>query len=286
MKILDPNFLSHLQQEVTTLCWCWRIVRTDNQELGFTNFDQDLTFAGLTYKASASFSPSAFAADNTMAVNNLEVNSILDNDAISEADLIGGKYDNAKILIFIVNYLDLPESLTFSLGYPLKLLMLINGQFGQIINTGTDFKAEIRSKSQYLNLKQSILTSKSCRYELGDSQCTVNLASYTHNLTIASVTGMRTFTINQSFEENYFYKGFVTFTSGNNSGKSYLIRSHNGNNIELLEIPSYPLTVGTTLTAIAGCDRTLEACKRFNNSINFGGEPHLPGFDKYLAGYE
>ncbi|MFM6139242.1 MAG: phage BR0599 family protein [Sphaerospermopsis kisseleviana] len=30
----------------------------------------------------------------------------------------------------------------------------------------------------------------------------------------------------------------------------------------------------------------MDACKSFNNIINYQGEPHIPGEDKFLAGFE
>ncbi len=45
------------------------------------------------------------------------------------------------------------------------------------------------------------------------------------------------------------------------------------------------IQVGDTFDVIAGCRKRLtEDCKvKFNNVLNFQGEPHLPGIDRLTA---
>jgi uncharacterized phage protein (TIGR02218 family) len=47
----------------------------------------------------------------------------------------------------------------------------------------------------------------------------------------------------------------------------------------------YPLAVGDTYNLTAGCGkRFIEDCKtKFNNALNFRGEPHLPGMDQIIV---
>lgn len=285
MKIIDPALANHIQQEVTTLCWCWRITRTDGVVLGFTNFDTERVINGVTYAAATGFTPSAVATDSTMSVNNLEINSILDSSAITPTDLVGGKYDYARVDIFLVNYLDLP---TYLEANPPKHLLLVSGVLGEVKNSDYTFTAEVRSKAQFLSQKTSNLTSKLCRYDLGDSKCTVNLAPYTHNLTVATVVNNRTFTVtNFSQIDSYFDYGNVTFSSGANNGVKAMVASYINSNrtIILFEPLPYQLQAGDTLIAIAGCRKTISDCQgRFSNILNLGSEPHVPGADTYYAG--
>jgi uncharacterized phage protein (TIGR02218 family) len=42
----------------------------------------------------------------------------------------------------------------------------------------------------------------------------------------------------------------------------------------------YPVAVGDQFTISAGCDRSMGTCiGRFNNIVNFRGEPYVPGTD-------
>lgn len=50
----------------------------------------------------------------------------------------------------------------------------------------------------------------------------------------------------------------------------------------ILALPfPYQIQVGDNFEAIAGCDKTISTCKsKFNNIINFRGEPHIPRTDQ------
>ncbi|MEQ9528912.1 MAG: DUF2163 domain-containing protein, partial [Parvibaculaceae bacterium] len=46
MKAVSPEFAAHVAGGVTTLAWCWKLVRRDGAVLGFTEHDRDLAFGG------------------------------------------------------------------------------------------------------------------------------------------------------------------------------------------------------------------------------------------------
>lgn len=284
MRNLDESLIASIQRTVTTMSWCWRITRTDGVILGFTNFDQDLVIDGVTYSAATGFTPSAIASDSTMSVNNMELNSVLDDASITAHDLMGGLFDSARVDIFLVNYQDLPARLSLN---PPKHLLLVSGILGEVKISDLKFSAEMRSLAQFLSQKTSNLTSKLCRYDLGDSKCTVNLAPYTHNLTVASVINSRTFTIDNSFnrQDGYFNYGQLKFTNGANNKISAMIATYTSRTIALFEPLPFTLQVGDTLVAIAGCRKTIQDCSgRYANILNYGGEPHVPGADTYFMG--
>lgn len=286
MKNLDPALTNHLQQEVTTLCWCWRITRTDGTILGFTNLDSDLLIDGVTYAAATGFTPTAIALSNTMSVDNLEINSVLDDASISATDLIGGRFDYARIDIFLVNYLDLPTSLNVN---PPKHLLLVSGVLGEVQNSDYSFSAEVRSKAQFLSQKSTNLTSKLCRYDLGDIHCTIDLAPFTHNLVVESIASSRSFTVDASFNQSdgYLSYGNVEFTSGANNGVKAMVAIYvNGTRtVTLFEPLPYQLAAGDGLIAIAGCRKSTQDCHgRYNNIPNYGGEPSVPGADVFMRG--
>jgi uncharacterized phage protein (TIGR02218 family) len=285
VKQVDPTLLNHLQQSVTTLTWCWRIERTDGLVQGFTALDQDLVIAGVTYKAATGFFPSAIQTTNQLDINNAEAASLLDDDSISERDLVGGKYDFAKLDLFLVNYLDLPTALNLD---PPKHLVLMSGILGQVTNSDRTFKVECRSKAQALTQKIVQVTSKTCRAEFGDSDCKVNLAPYTHNLTVASTSNNRLINITGfSQADGYFDEGKLIFTNGDNNGLEFTIQSYSGGTITLFETTPYTIAVGNSFRAIAGCRKTLSDCSnRYGNVLNFRGEPHIPGADKLFAGFQ
>ncbi len=45
----------------------------------------------------------------------------------------------------------------------------------------------------------------------------------------------------------------------------------------------YAIMVGDSYSVVAGCDKIFSTCAgRFDNAVNFRGEPHVPGTDRIL----
>lgn len=283
MKTLNTTISNHLQQENTKLTTCWRVTRTDGLVQGFTSGDKQLVIDGVVYKAATGFNASAFAQDNSLATRNLEVNSALSDDSISDSDLVGGRYDYARVDIFLVNWENPPTSLLVS---PPEHLSMVSGFLGEVSFTDVRYTAEIRSFAQLLQQKIGTLTTQGCRAVFGDSRCTKDLTALTDNLTITSVTNNRQFTVSSGRGNGFFELGEVTFTSGENNGFKSMVLSFVGNQFQLFEPMPYDIQVGTTIRAVAGCLKTVEACSNYGNILNYQGEPHLPGEDKFLGGFE
>lgn len=265
---------AHLAQEVTTLATCWKITRTDGQVFCFTDHDGDLVVDGLSYLASSGVTPSAVSSQLGLAVDNLELEGMLQDAALSEADILSGKFDHAAVSVFMVNYAA-PNDGTL----PLKA-----GWLGELSLKDGMFVAEIRGLSSLLQQNIGQVYTKTCRAKLGDARCGVNLAAVTVSGTVTASNGAYGFTDSARMEaDQYFAYGAVTFTSGENAGLSMEVRGFSHGVFSLFLPMPYPIAVGDDYTAIAGCDKSFEACAgRFANALNFRGEPHVPGLDKLL----
>lgn len=283
MKTLATSTTNHLLIENTKLATFWRVTRQDGLTQGFTNYDQSITIDGILYKAATGFNATAFSQDIGLAVRNLDIESVLSSDGITEADLAGGKYDYARVDVFLCRW-DIPPS-SLSLNPPEHILM-VRGIIGEVSMSDRRYKAEVRSFAQLLQQKISTVTTKECRAVFGDSKCTKDLSGLTDNLTITGVTDKRQFTVSSGRANGFYNLGQITFTSGNNNGIKAMVLSHSGGVIQLFESLPYSLAIGNTLTAVAGCDKTVTACVNFNNILNYQGEPHIPGEDKFLSGFE
>lgn len=81
----------------------------------------------------------------------------------------------------------------------------------------------------------------------------------------------------------YFDYGVLTMTSGLNNGLSMEVKTYTVGQI-VLQLPfPYAVAPGDTYSLTAGCDRSFATCKdRFNNVLNFRGEPYVPGLDKLI----
>lgn len=278
MKQISPELETHLAGEVTTLATCWKLTRRDNALLGFTDHDQDIIFETVTYKAASGFTPSSIDSSASLSVDNLDVEGMLADASITETDILAGKYDFAEIEIFQVNYQNLPQG----------ALKLRRGWLGEVSLQKQRFVAEIRGLTQRLSQTIGELFSPSCRATLGDGRCKVNLTSHTVTGSVTSVASSQEFADSTRTEASgLFGFGLLTFTSGANSGtsievKEYIHNASGGRFSLALPIP-YVITPGDTYSVGKGCDKTIGTCfGRFNNVINFRGEPSVPGLDRML----
>ena len=274
MQTLTTAFADHLAQEVTTLATCWSITRKDGFTLYFTDHDKDIIVDGHRYEAADSMNPSAVSSQAGLAVDNLEFEGVLSAAAITEADILAGKYDHAEITVFMVNYAD-PAMGT---------LHLKTGWLGEVTLQGGQFIAEMRGLSSRLQQLIGEVYTSACRAQLGDARCGVNLAGYTFTGTVTAIEGSYAFSDSTKTQgSGYFSGGKVTFTSGANAGISMEVRDFSAGRFGLFLPMPAAITVGDSFTAVAGCDKQFDSCKaKFNNAVNFRGEPHVPGTDKIL----
>ncbi len=84
-------------------------------------------------------------------------------------------------------------------------------------------------------------------------------------------------------KDDWFTGGLVVFISGDNVGLAMEVRQWTNSNRELaLLLPmTFDINVMDRFTVYTGCRKTLEDCvNRFDNVINFRGEPYVPGNDQ------
>lgn len=125
--------------------------------------------------------------------------------------------------------------------------------------------------------------------------CHVDLSKYIQNGSVASVTDGRTLvptsgllqvgsaTPTVAAPAGWFNNGILTFTSGVNDGYLFEIKTWDGTTLELYLPMQYEPSPGDTFTIEPGCDHTVGDCfNKFNNIINFRGEPFMPGEDAIL----
>ena len=89
------------------------------------------------------------------------------------------------------------------------------------------------------------------------------------------------------FSADYFAEGILTFTSGPLFGLAHKVKSSSEGALGsfILSLPAIQSpSVGDAFTVVAGCQKRLSDCSgKFNNVLNFQGEPHLPGIDAVTA---
>lgn len=281
MKNLSPELQAHLDSGTTTLCWCWRLARRDGVVMGFTDHDKAIMFDGTSYEAASGFTASEITDSVGLSVDNLEVDAALSSGVLTEADLAGGAYDEARVEIYRVNWAD-----------PDQHVLMRAGSLGEVQRTGQAFTAEIRGLAHYLQQPKGRLYQYGCDADLGDHRCTVDLLSpaFTATGAITAMTSNRVFEVSGlgSYDTGWFARGVLTFTSGARTGAKAEVKSHENSSgtvvVELWQDIGPPMA-GDTFSISAGCDKQIETCRtKFANAVNFRGFPHMPGND-FVAQY-
>jgi len=276
VKALDSATLAHLAGEELTLSTCWKIEADGQAAVGFTDHDSDLVVSGLTFSALGGYAPTSIQSTSGLSVDNLDIQGLLSALGITDADIQAGIYDYAEVWIFQVNWADVTQVI------PLKY-----GHLGEV-RTNDSFLAEFRSLSQLLSQTIGSTITPDCRAQLGDSECGVTLSGFTVTGSVVAVTDRSKFTDTTRTEaDNYFKYGLLTWTSGNNSGYSMEVKLYtlSTGEFEIFEPMPFDVQAGDGYSVYAGCDKFFSTCKaKFNNVINFRGEPHVPTQDQ-ISGF-
>jgi uncharacterized phage protein (TIGR02218 family) len=276
-KTISIALKAHHAQETTTLAWCWKVTRRDQQVFGFTSVDKDLEIDGVTYEAAAGITPSAIENRLDGSVPNLELASLLDSDRITEADLLAGKWDGATAQIFEVNYADLTQG----------SMLLHVGMLGQVVVGASSFRAELRGLAQRLQQSVGRVFAAACDANLGDARCKVDLAPLTVTGTVDLLNSRRIFgDTGRSEVEDWFGAGVVTWLTGANADLSMEIAQFHVGGGFVLQLPMpNDIAIGDTYSMVPGCRkrRTEDCGVKFNNVVNHRGFPDVPGNDKVLG---
>lgn len=262
--------------EVTALALCWRLVRRDGAALGFTTHDRDLAIGGLAYSAAPGMLPSAIAQGEGLEVDSLDVGGALTADAITADDLAAGRWDGARVRVFAVDW-ERPEA---------SPILLARGELGAVSAAGARFEAELRGATAVLDAPVCEATSPECRAQLGDKRCRVDLAGRVLRARVLSCDGDGVVAIEDGADRGRFRFGRLLWLTGANSGVASPIIEigpifeMGAGTMRLREAPPFPVEAGAAVELVEGCDKRLETCRdRFANTLNFRGEPHLPGND-------
>ena len=275
------ELLAHLAGGVATLCRAWAVQRRDGVVLGFTDHDRDLRFDGLTYRAETGMTARALMQTTGFAVDNSEAVGALSSDAVTEADLLAGRYDAAEVRCWLVNWTDVGQR-----------LLQFRGTFGEIVRSAGAFRAELRGLTEALNQPQGRVYQRDCAAILGDAQCRFDLGQpgFSAELAVQTHTERRVFVFAgvAGFATGWFEKGRLRLLDGQARGVIGLIktdRTEGGQRvIELWDRIGPPVAAGDRIRLEAGCDRQAATCQsKFNNFHNFRGFPHIPGEDWLLS---
>lgn len=280
MKNLSPALQAHLDEGTTTLSWCWRISRTDGMALGFTDHDRALSFDGTVFEPESGFAASEIRAGSDLAVDAQDATGVLTSDRITETDILDGRWDNAAVELWRVNWSDTSQR-----------VLLRRGAVGQIRRGRMAFVAEVRSLAHVLGQTVGRTFQAGCDAALGDLRCGIDLENpiYKGMGVVTDLLRDRAFMASglSGFDAGWFTSGTLTWTSGANAGRITEMLAHGLDGsiatLTLLEAPVRAFAEGDGFIARAGCDKRIATCSaKFANVANFRGFPNIPGQDAVL----
>ena len=267
---------AHLATGATHLCHCWSVVRRDGFSLGFTDHDGPLRFDDVDFRPRAGLSALALSSGAGLSVDNSAAVGVLSDDAITEGDILAGRYDGATVTVWQVCWDD-----------PALRRVTFRGTIGEITRTGGGFEAELQGLTAPLNQTIGRSYQRECSAALGDGSCKVATAgaafSYQTAL-IVDAQGSGLVVPDGGFAEGWFAQGLCRVVSGAGEGLQAAIRddvlSDGQRRLTLWTPVAARLQAGDSVILTAGCDKTAATCRgKFDNLLNFQGFPDMPGED-------
>ena len=273
---------AHLASGNTTLARAFALTRKDGTVMGFTDHDRDLSFDGVVFRADTGLTARALQMGTGLSVDNSEAFGALRSEAITEEDILAGRYDGAEILGWLVNWAD-----------PAVRVLQFRGTLGEISRSGGAFTAELRGLSEALNQPQGRIYQARCSAVLGDAACRfdLNQPGYADERSVETVTDARVFdfAVMAGFDDRFFEKGRFRVLTGRAAGLIGVIKNDRlslsgSRQVELWQALGVEPAPGDQVRLEAGCDKRADTCQlKFANFVNFQGFPTIPGEDWLMS---
>ena len=255
----------------------WKIERTDGEIFYFTDHDEQIEFTdGETYLSAGGYDATARQIQSDFSAENVDVNGVITDDAITHADLKAGLFRDAKITETIIDW-----------RYPWLGGIIYRYYWIVEVNyTGEIWTAKMEGLTRWLNVDIGGRYLRTCSYDFGQGNCPKSPTS--ENGTIYDVSSeeynaRRTFLVSGLTEDDDYYNyGLMTINGMDLEIESYT--TVGAYKKIVLAIPSpLKLTVDDTFVIYEGCDKLFDTCIDKNgDGIGFGGFPDVPGSNALL----
>lgn len=156
MRLIPSEF----ENETTTTCLCWRLVRTDGVVIGVTDHDAAIALSGLIFEPGAALDAGRFTSTRGLNPSRADAGGALSSEALTEATLSAGLWDGARVDVFRADWAN-----------PDAHMQVWSGRLSEITQTGTGFTAELVSLKADLERPVGRVFSRRCDAVLGDARC-------------------------------------------------------------------------------------------------------------------
>lgn len=264
----------------------WKITRQDGTVYRFTTFDRKITLAdGEVYSPIGGVQQSASRRSDSLRDHDTEFRGVLTSDVITDDDLRAGKYREAAIEEYLLDW-----RVPWKGAIATHVYWISKTSFD-----GEVWEAECTGPVRYLRSRVGDVYGRTCRHDLGDSNCGVDVpGSYTvsnkavvgledgekRRIILGDAAAFGSYT-----DESTFDDGRLIWLTGDNAGLVGIVKSYRDadKRIELQLPMPFEIQAGDTFDVEFGCDKLLQTCiDKFSNAENNGSYPYIPGNDRML----
>jgi uncharacterized phage protein (TIGR02218 family) len=275
-KTIDTDLLATYQSETPTIVVCVTLTRRDAQVFRWVGHNKDVTVDGNLYVSAPGVQIAALVSTDGFAVDNTEI-KVLEDEDITRADILAGVWDGADMEIAEIDW---------KAETPVKNILKV-GKLGNFHAKKGFSTVEFRDMRQAIQAPHETIMQPTCRYTLGDAKCRKDVSAMPYHvfgLVDSSADQYSVTDAARTEEDDYFAEGVFTFFSGPNDGMSQKIKSFSAGVFVFWQQFIYPIGADG-YWATAGCrGRFQEDCHaKFDNVINFGGEPNKRNPDTLSA---
>lgn len=258
--------------ELETVATYWRLDRSDGVTLGFTSHDADLWFEGVLHLAAPGMMPAAIRRTAGFEADSAEISGSLSHDVIDPDDLRIGRFDNARVVVGLVDWQTLEHQPVYT------------GKIGALSEEDAGFVAQLLSRKAELQRDPTPRTSPTCRADFCGKGCTLSATRYTHEaVLIEHDLASNMVQVSGGIAPGLLIGGILRWMDGPYAGRAMGILGAQSGALMLDTPIDVQLDSGLRITLREGCDHTLATCAtRFANAVNFQGEPFLPGNDALI----
>lgn len=274
---VSPQAVSLLIQSAHRPATLWTIERVDGVTFRFTDHDTILTFEDQEFTPLHAVMASSRQKQSMLKARNVEVKGVINADVITNDDLRAGRYRKATIIERVVDW-----------RYPWNIITYQRYLIETVSFTGEEWAAQIVGLTGWLRHKIGDVYGRTCRRDLGDIWCKVNLADYTKSLAVEgdpSIQRLKFHLSGPAEIAGWWTYGRIQWTSGANAGLFSQVKEYDEvANVVTLQLKTpYDIEDKDDFDITAGCDRTKAACKdKFNNLLNNGAFLYIPGADQLV----
>jgi len=257
--------MSQTPNEVSTLAYQWVVQRPDGVGFATTSHDRVQQQGSVRLEPTADMSPGELLISDDLFGSSLSLEGGLSHTAIISEELASGRLSGSLVRLLAGDW-----------SQAVPAVLLAEGTLGSIDVQGDRIAADIDLVPSAAYRTVCSQTSPECRATLGDRRCSINMRSRRRRILVDAIEDDAIVIAPDDYAG--FRMGRLRWSSGPGCGVEQLIIDVDGPRLRLLGGIDERILVGDRAIISEGCDGRRATCsERFNNILNFRGEPSLPG---------